>query len=209
MPTGIAEAERIQWAGRDVTLWCSKLGDYMLTAPQRLVLLQCPNCYAIFVFLLHSGQTPLVMSLGYMMWFPTQRQHQQRGLALELGPFISFAADQGCSLAGSWMMSHMWHIWFIHISKRRCICLWERTLMLNLSNGDLHQPDLSPAHFNKSIIGKKASVFGEERKKRVTSEDTRLLIPYGSFFLFCFVSFPPFFCWPCLQSLTISISQPI
>lgn len=79
MPTGIVEAERIQWAGRDVILWCSKLGDYMLTAPQRLVLLQCPNCYAIFVFLLHSGQTPLVMSLGYMMWFPTQRQHQQKG----------------------------------------------------------------------------------------------------------------------------------
>lgn len=124
MPTGIGEAERMQWAGRDVTLWCSKLGDYTLTAPLHLVLLQCPNCYAIFFFSLHSGQTPLVMSLGYII-----RLHNvsinRRGLALEWG-------HQGCSLAESWMMSHMWHMWFIHISKRRCICRWERTQVLSL-----------------------------------------------------------------------------
>lgn len=44
------KAERRRWAGGDLTLWWSKLGDYMLVAPHRLVLLQGPNCSAILSF---------------------------------------------------------------------------------------------------------------------------------------------------------------
>lgn len=44
------KAERRQWAGGDLTLWWSKLGDYMLVAPHCLVLLQGPNCSAILSF---------------------------------------------------------------------------------------------------------------------------------------------------------------
>ena len=50
-PTDTGEAQWVWWAGGDLTLWCSKLGDYTLTAPRRLVLLQRPNCSAILSLL--------------------------------------------------------------------------------------------------------------------------------------------------------------
>lgn len=79
MPTIIGKAKRTQRAGGDLMLWCSKLGDYMLAAPLRLVLLRWPNCSAILSFLRLAVKAWWQRMLHYTMQLPRPLCLQQYG----------------------------------------------------------------------------------------------------------------------------------
>lgn len=71
LPTAIGKAG--EQAG-DMTPWCSKLGDYMLAAPLRLVLLRRPNCPAILSFLRSVVKAWWRGTLRYPVQLPLQQQ---------------------------------------------------------------------------------------------------------------------------------------
>lgn len=173
VPTATGKAQGTRWASGDVMPWCSKLGDYMLAAPPRLVLLRRPNCSAILSFLRSVVKARRWRMLCYTVQLlgPLKLQEQRWGVHLKIRRGLLPPDIVGDTSVIRWSSTvFLWLISFFftppsssHRSKRPCVRLCVVFLMLHHSGDISTLPDLPAPHLNK------------RRKKHVVWENAFLL----------------------------------